>query len=276
MSIDLDAYFKRIGYTGACTPTLNTLNAIHRLHPSAIAFENLNPLLKKPVPLDLPSLEQKLVDGGRGGYCFEHNTLLRGVLEAIGFEVKALSARVRWSLPAGTYTPRVHMVLLVIVNGERYFADVGFGGNTLSGPVLFAPGLEQETPHEPVRLTAEDGCYVIEVKIKGGWAALYAFDLAEQFAADIEMSNWFTAAYPSSRFMRELIVGKTEPNGRFALLNNQLAFHGRDGKTERRRLKSIAELRAVLTDVFRLRVPEDGELDTVLARFAEASPRAAE
>lgn len=276
MSIDLDAYFKRIGYAGACAPTLDTLIAIHRQHPSAIAFENLNPLLRKPVPLDFPSLEQKLVKGGRGGYCFEHNTLLRGVLEAIGFEVKALSARVRWSLPAGTLTPRVHMVLLVKVNGERYFADVGFGGNTLSGPVLFEPGLEQETPHERVRLVAEDGCYVIEAKIKGAWAALYAFDLAEQFPSDIEMSNWFTAAHPNSRFIRELIVGKTEPNGRHALLNNELAFYGKDGKPEHHKLNNTAELRAVLTDVFRLTLPEDGELDTVLARFAEAPPRAAQ
>ena len=111
MSIELDAYFKRIGYAGACAPTLDMLNAIHRLHPSAIAFENLNPLLRKPVRLDLPSLEQKLVKDGRGGYCFEHNTLLRSALEAIGFEVKTLSARVRWSLPAGTFTPRVLDVL---------------------------------------------------------------------------------------------------------------------------------------------------------------------
>ena len=37
--IDLDAYFARVGYTGARTATLETLRALHGLHPAAIAFE---------------------------------------------------------------------------------------------------------------------------------------------------------------------------------------------------------------------------------------------
>ena len=44
--IDLDGYFQRIGYTGERRATLDTLRAIHARHPEAIAFENLNPLLK--------------------------------------------------------------------------------------------------------------------------------------------------------------------------------------------------------------------------------------
>jgi hypothetical protein len=69
--IDRDAYFERIGYDGARKPTLDTLRALHRLQPQVVAFENLDPLLGRPVRLDAPSLEQKLVHGGRGGYCFE-------------------------------------------------------------------------------------------------------------------------------------------------------------------------------------------------------------
>ena len=70
--IDLDAYFTRIGYAGPRTASLETLAAIHLRHPIAIPFENLNPLLRRPVKLDAPSLQQKLVRGGRGGYCYEH------------------------------------------------------------------------------------------------------------------------------------------------------------------------------------------------------------
>ena len=40
IDFDLDAYFKRIRYTGPRTPTLSTLRAIHALHPAAIPFEN--------------------------------------------------------------------------------------------------------------------------------------------------------------------------------------------------------------------------------------------
>jgi arylamine N-acetyltransferase len=42
--------------------------------PCAIAFENLNSLLNQPVKLDLASLQQKLINEGRGGYCFEQNS----------------------------------------------------------------------------------------------------------------------------------------------------------------------------------------------------------
>ncbi len=73
--LDLDAYLDRIKYGGPRTPTLETLQRIHALHPAAIPFENLNPLLGWPVALDVETLQAKLVSAGRGGWCFEHNTL---------------------------------------------------------------------------------------------------------------------------------------------------------------------------------------------------------
>jgi N-hydroxyarylamine O-acetyltransferase len=35
---DLDAYFRRIGYTGARAPTLETLRAVHFRHTEALPF----------------------------------------------------------------------------------------------------------------------------------------------------------------------------------------------------------------------------------------------
>jgi hypothetical protein len=66
-TFDLTTYFTRIGYDGPRAPTLEMLRAIQRLHPQAIAFENLNPLLGLPVRLDIESLQQKLVRSRRGG-----------------------------------------------------------------------------------------------------------------------------------------------------------------------------------------------------------------
>ena len=57
--MNLDAYFQRIGYAGAQTPSLETLRELHLRHAQAIPFENLNPLLKQPVNLDAESLERK-------------------------------------------------------------------------------------------------------------------------------------------------------------------------------------------------------------------------
>src|SRR3954468_22352546 len=97
--MDLDAYFARVGFNGARAPTLDALRDLHLAHAQTIAFENLNPLLGWRVALDLPSVEEKLVRSGRGGYCFEQNALLATALRELGFNVTGLAARVLWNVP---------------------------------------------------------------------------------------------------------------------------------------------------------------------------------
>lgn len=151
-TIDLEAYFRRIGYDADRTPTLDTLRAIQLRHAETIAFENLNPLMRWPVPLGLESLQQKLVRDRRGGYCFEQNLLLKHLLTALGFRVTGLAARVLWNEPDGALRPRSHMLLLVELKGTPYLADVGFGILTPTAPLRLEPEIEQATPHEPFRL----------------------------------------------------------------------------------------------------------------------------
>ena len=100
--IDLDAYFARIGYDGPRTPTLETLRALHLLHPAAIAFEAIDVLLDRGIDLDPAAVDAKLITAGRGGYCYEQNGLFKRVLTALGFEVEGLIARVQWGAPAET------------------------------------------------------------------------------------------------------------------------------------------------------------------------------
>jgi N-hydroxyarylamine O-acetyltransferase len=127
-TFDIDAYFARVRYEGPRAPTLETLRAIQLLHPEAIAFENLNPLLGLPVRLDIESLQQKLIHSRRGGYCFEQNGVLLHALLALGFRVTGLAARVVWNQPdPSLMTPRSHMVLKVELEEGTYIADVGFG-----------------------------------------------------------------------------------------------------------------------------------------------------
>jgi N-hydroxyarylamine O-acetyltransferase len=99
--LDLEAYFRRIGFTGDPVPTLAVLCDIQLRHALTIPWEDLNILLRWPIKLDLASLTQKLLYDHRGGYCFEQNTLLQAVLETIGFEVTPLQARVLWMVGSG-------------------------------------------------------------------------------------------------------------------------------------------------------------------------------
>lgn len=74
--VSMKAYFDRIGYRGKAEINLETVKALHALHPEAIPFENIDPLVGVPVELSLDRVFKKLVEQGRGGFCFEQNILL--------------------------------------------------------------------------------------------------------------------------------------------------------------------------------------------------------
>ncbi len=266
-AIDLDAYFRRIGYEGGRAPTLETLRALHRLHPQAIPFENLDPLLGRPVKLDPASLERKLVREGRGGYCYEQNLLFREVLQAIGFPVTGLAARVLWNVPEGVVMPRTHMLLLVDVDEVTHVADVGFGGQTLTGPLRLAPDVEQATPHEPFRLVRSGEQFVLQSKIRESWVSLYRFDLQDQIQPDYEVYNWYVSTHPQSIFVNSLLAGRAAPGRRYTLLNNQLSVHHLNGGADKGVLATVAEIREALQTEFRLTLPDAPELDAVLERL---------
>ena len=65
-TIDLEAYFARIGYTGERQPTAAVLQAIHLAHATHIPFENLDVLLGRPIDLSPEGIRRKLVTDRRG------------------------------------------------------------------------------------------------------------------------------------------------------------------------------------------------------------------
>jgi N-hydroxyarylamine O-acetyltransferase len=264
--IDLDAYCARIGYDGPREATLEVLRALHLLQPQAIAFENLDPLLRRPVRLEPASLEHKLLRSGRGGYCYEQNLTFAHALRGFGFAVSEHAARVLWNVPAGVHTPRVHMLLLVDLDGLRYLVDVGFGGNVLTAPLLLDNEREQATPHEPFQVVKNGAGYLVQFKMRGELVKLYRFDLSEQLMPDHQQGNWFVSTHPESIFVNGLLAARAEPDGRYALHNNELSVHRRDG-SEKRSL-SAPELRDALTDLFKIRLKGLDGLDNALARLA--------
>src|SRR5262245_64589205 len=69
-TIDLEGYFRRIGYDGSRAPTLETLRALHLRHALAIPFENLDPLRRGPGGPTRRPLNQSPCRAGPGGYAF--------------------------------------------------------------------------------------------------------------------------------------------------------------------------------------------------------------
>ena len=268
MTMDLDAYLLRIGHAGGRAPTLNTLREILARHTEAIAFENLNPLMNWPVRLDLESLQRKLVQDGRGGYCYEQNILLSHALQALGYTVAGLAARVLWNAAvAGAVPPRTHMLLRVDLDGQPWLVDAGFGVMTPTAPLRLKTDEVQATPHEPFRLLEDRDEFVTQANIRGEWRSLYRFGLQEQLLPDYELANWYVSTHPESRFTSRLMVARPASGRRYTLLNNEFTVHHLNGGSEQRMLTSTAEIQTLLESEFQLKLPDTPELDSALQRL---------
>jgi len=252
--VNLDAYLRRIEYSGVLEPSAQTLAALHLAHATHIPFENLDILLGKTIKLDVESLERKLIDGRRGGYCFEQNLLFSAVLEQLGFAVTRLLARVRYRATA--VRPRTHMNLLVAFPEGRWIADVGFGADGLLLPVPFGDGAESRQFPWTYRVAGEGDRWVMQSFRESAWLDLYAFTLDPQEPVDYETANWYTSTHPNSRFVQTLTVQRLRADARLTLRNRELITDRGETVTSRT-LQDQAEIIAVLAESFGLEFPPD-------------------
>ncbi|MDN3519393.1 arylamine N-acetyltransferase [Aquisalimonas lutea] len=232
--VDVDAYLARIGHTGSRVPTLDTLRALHRRHPDAIVFEAIDVLLDKGVDLAPQAVDAKLIHAGRGGYCFEHNTLLWRVLTELGFTVEGLVGRVRWrAAPGNPPTPPTHMALRVTLDGVPWLVDVGFGGCVLTAPLRMDTSAPQQTDHESFRVIPFGNQWLVQIRIDGRWQSMYELEAGPWLVSDYEVPNWYTSTHPSSNFRQRLMVARTSERVRYTLLGNRLTVRPNDAPAER-------------------------------------------
>jgi N-hydroxyarylamine O-acetyltransferase len=267
LPIDLEAYLERIGYAGPLAPELGVLQKLQLRHLSAIPFESLDPLLGRPVAIDPESLEQKLIQGGRGGYCFEQNGLFFHVLSAIGFRVTPLAARVRWMVPADApQSPLSHMMLMVTLAQGEFICDVGFGGQSPTAPIGLQTEIEHETPHGEYRLRVHGAGYELDMRLPDSWATMYRFSRDAQSARDYEVFNWYTATHPSSRFVNNLVAAIVVGDARLSMLNDEVTLQQSSGHRERKILAGASEAHDVLTREFGIRIGQS-EIERVWPRL---------
>ena len=271
-TVNLRGYFERIGFAGSIAPTVATLDLLHALHPAAIPFENLDPLLGTPVSLDLEAIERKLVSARRGGYCYEHNLLFMAVLQELEFTVRPLGARVLWNTGEARDTKATHMLLAVEIGGTTYLADPGFGGLALTAPLKLRAESEQITPHETYRLTGGDPHWRLEARLGEEWRPLYSFDLAEQTPEDYAAANSFVGSDPLSPFTRELRVALSPSGRRLTLRDNRFTVHADGEPAQIRFLATADDFREVLSGPFGITLPDDPRLDDIFAAILARSP----
>ncbi|MGW0764417.1 arylamine N-acetyltransferase family protein [Streptomyces sp. NPDC002676] len=263
---DLDSYLRRIRWEGGRRADLATLRGVHLAHARSIPFENLD-ALRGTVPSLAPGdLSAKLVHGGRGGYCYEQNTLIWLALEALGFRVSGLAARVVIGAETPMSRPRTHMLLRVEVPGEPqpYLVDVGFGAaGALLAPMPLVTGAESEGGGRRHRLVSvpHDGPLELRVlelydRAANAWVGQYAFTLEPFTAGDYAVYNWHMATNPRSPFSRRLYVQLTVGERHLSLDGDRLTRTLADGTATERKLTDEAEARRVVEEEFGISLPD--------------------
>jgi N-hydroxyarylamine O-acetyltransferase len=213
---DLDAYLRRIGLAGR-----PSLAEIHRAHSFSIPFENLDPHREVEVSLALEDLFEKLVSRRRGGYCFEQNLLLKGALEALGFQVDLFLARVRYGAPPGVIRPRSHLLLRASDGEGSWHCDVGFGLCTLFEPIPFGPGAEQQQFGWRYRVIEDGPEYVLQQQDADRWSDVYAYLPHPNQPIDVETINWWVCTHPHSPFVSGLVASIQDSAGKRSVLTDR-------------------------------------------------------
>jgi N-hydroxyarylamine O-acetyltransferase len=262
---NVNAWLNRIGYQGPMTPTLATLNRLIFAHAHAVSYETLDIMLGRPPKLDIATLQAKMIDGGRGGYCFEQNMLFRAALRALGYRITSLQGRVVRGFAIDAPRPAIHMLLQVELPEGRYLADVGFGNLAPTSALSLSPLIEQQTPHETMRFVEVEGELTLQALLKHGWEHIYRVIPYPRYDAEYDITNWYTATHPETPYQGNIIAAKPGPNRtRVTMYNARVTVRDADGRAEKRWLSNDHEYHDVLRGEFGLNI-SDQEIDRCVA-----------
>lgn len=242
-AVDVDAYLARIGHPAVPEPSAAALASLHEAHVREVPFENVDVVLGTHPGIALDTIVAKLVDRGRGGYCFENALLFAAVLERLGFAVQRRTCRVQPWRPG----PCTHMALVVTVDGVEHLADVGFGSGLIR-PMPLHNGVEADQAGWLHRLTHNGLEWTLSVRGADGWNDLHALGPMPQYQVDYEVAHHFVATHPASPFTGQLVIMRLDHGIRRRLVGWDFTVEHADGKRDTRPV-APQELGATLAEL---------------------------
>ena len=269
--LDLEAYLHRIGIDDkAPEPTFETLRVLQRAHITSIPFENGETILGRPTPLDVGSLQDKMIRHRRGGYCFEHANLYAAALEQIGFGVTGLLSRI--TMGAEKLLPATHAAIKVDTEDDdrTWISDVGRGGGPLE-PIELADGA---TLQDNWRFTLGRGehagseYWTLYASRPEGWLDLHRFTLTPSYPIDYVVGNHYIATHPDSPFSTRILAQKLDDDTWHFLDGTTLTSTYRGGPQQTHDLDPT-ELPKLLEDTFDIALDPD-DASTLIAKTTKS------
>jgi len=213
---------------------------------TSIPYENLDILAKKPLCLDKEALFEKIVERGRGGYCFELNGILSWFYKSLGFTVHDYFARFLRN-EEGIPMCR-HRVLSVECKGKLYFCDIGIGQKAPRYPLVMEEGYVQEQFGETYKFEKDtDLGWVLYDLHAGTWRPFISFTEEKKYEVDFIQPSFYCEAHPASPFNKAPILsiktkdGRKTINGRdFKMFSGEEVIYIEENITDAR-MKAILE-----------------------------------
>ena len=217
----MQAYLQRIEFEGIPKNDFATLRHLQFQHLITVPYENLDIMRDIPISLKIEDVYKKVVERGRGGYCFELNGLFAWLLRSLGFTVAEHMARY---LRGEQEIPmRRHRVLKVTCVDGDYLCDVGVGDTIPLVPLPIKYGVVNQQKMERYKLENEPflGNVLYEWK-KNEWRKIYSFTEEKQLNIDYIMPSFYCEKHPDSYFRTMDMVHIFTKDGRKTVAGREI------------------------------------------------------
>ena len=193
----------RVGLDEAPAADAEGLRIAHRAFVSSVPYENLAVQLGETGALDPEALCERILSG-RGGYCFEINSVLVVLLEALGFSVERRQGIVGPRSLHLDGEPTNHMALVATTpRGEEFIVEAGWGEGAVE-PIPLSAGRWEAGPFRWELEREGEGWWVGQHEF--GSTPGFRFDDRPAAIADFEPHHQRLATSPDSSFVKTLIV----------------------------------------------------------------------
>lgn len=251
----LEAYLARIGLPRPANADLEALAAIHRAHLLSFTWEALDAFMGWPSTIRPQDAFAKMVEGKRGGWCYEMNGLLGAALSALGFRVTRLCGGVNREM-LGDAALGNHLTLRVDLD-QPYLAEVGVADAILA-PVPMKVGQFRQRGFDFSIVETEDGWLRFR-NHSLGFARSFDFQADKRDEQAMAAAHCWLTEDPASPFTGTLVIVRHTPEGYIALQNDRLRRVTSDGLAEQR-ITSAEQFAEMLTATFEIDIRQSQQV----------------
>jgi N-hydroxyarylamine O-acetyltransferase len=258
--MDPERYCRRLGVEAdSVRPDLGSLERLQFAHATTVPFETLS-ITGLPgedegdgVELSESAVLEKIVERGRGGFCYELNGAFGWLLDRLGFQTRRVVGRV---LNDGAARPPANHLATVVELGQPYLVDVGLGAPRMRAPLSLAGEPRTGGDGTEWRVTDSDrpdADFLVQLRRvdEREWSDRYVFRDVPRALGYVEATCEYLQSAPESPFTGDPVVVRSTPTGHVKLTPETLTRY--DAGDERERPVEDGAFRALLSETFDLR-----------------------